>query len=464
MRIAVLAGAASALLLAHPDARAATYDIGPGQTYQSIADAPWASLAPGDHVQIHWKNTAYNEKWVICAQGTEDAPIVVGGVPGPSGQLPVIDGNGAVTPTNLNFWNEDRGIVKIGGASVPSCSTPAWIVLENLEIHSARSAYSFTARDGSTGPYLDNAAAVYLELVQHVTVRNCVLHDTGNGLQGGGDDVLIEGNSIYDSGEDGSCYQHNTYTGGNGGHVIVEPDNASNGQIVHYGGDQGNPADYRTGTLYFYSNTVVSQRSSFTTLFALSGSAQHADARDNIFHVTADGSALAMLADDGLLDLADNYVKPGWVDSHDTLLGTINDSGWIEAASPGFVNEGGADYHLAAGSPCVGAAGALAAGAPPVTQQYQADHSGVPRPDDGDPDIGAFERCDGCVTVPDASPGGADAPPGHLADGAASGADASDSGGHDDAGGCGCRLAPLGPAGGGLVLAVLALLLLSRRR
>ena len=69
----------------------------------SIADVPWATLGPGDTVRIHWRPEPYKEKWVICRQGTAELPITVIGVPGSNGELPVIDGVGAVTPPNLNF-------------------------------------------------------------------------------------------------------------------------------------------------------------------------------------------------------------------------------------------------------------------------------------------------------------------------------------------------------------------------
>ena len=33
-------------------------------------------------------------------------------------RLPVIDGRDAVTRTALNYWNESRGVIKVGGASM----------------------------------------------------------------------------------------------------------------------------------------------------------------------------------------------------------------------------------------------------------------------------------------------------------------------------------------------------------
>ncbi|RLE20966.1 MAG: right-handed parallel beta-helix repeat-containing protein, partial [Acidobacteria bacterium] len=196
---------------------AADYEVGPGQPLTTIGEVPWESLMPGDRVLIHWQAAPYTEKWVICRQGTEANPIVVSGVPGPSGQLPVIDGRNAVTRTELNFWNEGRGVIKIGGANSPPDTLPAHIIIENLEIRSGRPPYGFTDTDGQSASYQNNAAAIYVEKATDLIIRNCILRDSGNGLfigayDGETEDILIEGNWIYDNGIEGSIYEHNTYT------------------------------------------------------------------------------------------------------------------------------------------------------------------------------------------------------------------------------------------------------------
>jgi hypothetical protein len=197
---------------------ATTFEVGPGKQYASIGAVSWETLQPGDLVLIYWRSTPYNEKWVICRQGTASQPITVRGVPGPAGQLPVIDGNGATTRTQLNYWNEVRGLLKIGGANVPADTTPQYIVIENLEFQTARPPYAFTAANGSTQSYVNNAAAIYVEKGKHITIRNNILHDAGNGLFIGSPaddpsrDFLIEGNYIYDNGNAGSAFEHNNYS------------------------------------------------------------------------------------------------------------------------------------------------------------------------------------------------------------------------------------------------------------
>jgi hypothetical protein len=197
---------------------AATYEVGPGRPYASIGAVPWESLQAGDTVLIHWRSTPYREKWVISRQGTAAAPITVRGVPGPYGELPVVDGSGATTRPSLNFWNQQRAVIKIGGSSVPADVMPRYIVIEKLDVKSARAPYVFRAANGSIQTYTTNAAAIFVEKGEHITVRQSILRDSGNGLFVASSDasasrtILVEGNHIYDNGIADSIYHHNTYT------------------------------------------------------------------------------------------------------------------------------------------------------------------------------------------------------------------------------------------------------------
>ncbi|WP_299111515.1 T9SS type A sorting domain-containing protein [uncultured Winogradskyella sp.] len=196
---------------------ATDYHVGPGQPLVNISEVPWDALQAGDKIYIHWKSTPYYEKWVINAQGTAQNRIEIIGVNGPGGQKPIIDGNGAVTPTYLNYWNEVRGLIKIGGSSVPTDALPSYITIENLELRSARPAYNFTTDNGQIDTYASNAASIYIEKGEHIIIRDCIIHDSGNGIfigANGGQtkDILITNNHIYDNGIVGSIFEHNTYT------------------------------------------------------------------------------------------------------------------------------------------------------------------------------------------------------------------------------------------------------------
>ena len=202
------------LILMFPAAAsAATYEVGPGQTYANIGDVPWESMGAGDLVLIHHRAQPYQEKFVIAVEGTQQQPFIVRGVPGAGGELPVIDGRDATTRSQINFWGESRGVIKVGGANSPNVDVPTWIVIENLDIRSGRTPFSFTGRDGLTN-YSDNAASVYIENGQNVLVKNCIIHDSGNGIfvSAASRNITVDGCWIYDNGIDGSIYMHNTYT------------------------------------------------------------------------------------------------------------------------------------------------------------------------------------------------------------------------------------------------------------
>lgn len=210
--------AAFCLLFFAAKAQAATYEVGPGKQFTSIGSVPWESLQAGDTVLIYWRAEPYKEKWVICRQGAQLSPITVRGVAGPGGLLPVVDGNGATTRSVLNYWNENRAVIKIGGASVPADTTPKHIVIENLDLRSARPPYTFKAANSSTQTYSTNASSIYIEKGENITIRNCIMRDSGNGFFVASSDslasrnILIEGNYIYDNGIENSILQHNVYT------------------------------------------------------------------------------------------------------------------------------------------------------------------------------------------------------------------------------------------------------------
>ncbi|NDF01797.1 MAG: polysaccharide-degrading enzyme, partial [Verrucomicrobia bacterium] len=74
-------------------ARAANFDVGPGQPLTALRNVPWATLQPGDFVNIHVQPGGYHEKIQVSASGTANAHIVIRGIPDPvTGALPIIDG------------------------------------------------------------------------------------------------------------------------------------------------------------------------------------------------------------------------------------------------------------------------------------------------------------------------------------------------------------------------------------
>ena len=209
------------LFAAGPAAEATTYEVGPGKPLANVGDVPWESLNAGDTVLIYYRTTPYKEKFVLSRVGTAAAPITVRGVLGPSGERPILDGDGATTRSTLSYYSRSRGVIKIGGSTVPFADgttvMPQYLVIENLEIRNARPPYSFTGPTGAVESYPNNASSIYLEFGRNITVRNCDLHDNGNGFFAFSsdtiltEDLLVEGNYIHDNGNVGSNFEHNTY-------------------------------------------------------------------------------------------------------------------------------------------------------------------------------------------------------------------------------------------------------------
>ncbi|MFO0617029.1 MAG: right-handed parallel beta-helix repeat-containing protein [Polyangiaceae bacterium] len=204
------------------------YEVGPGAKLESLIDVPWERLGPGDTVRVHVKPGGYHEKILISQSGTADAPLRICGIPGPGGELPVIDGADAKTrpSASIDFTyapQQDRGLVIV---SIDTHDTwgfkPSHLILENLEMKHAHPDYSFTGSAGDARTYLDNAAGLYIERGEDIVVRNCVIDDNANGffLASGGDEatqsrrVTFERNYVYGNGTTGAKFDrhHNIYS------------------------------------------------------------------------------------------------------------------------------------------------------------------------------------------------------------------------------------------------------------
>ncbi len=457
--------AVMALGLVTLTALGATYEVGTGKTFTEVGDVPWESLVAGDRVEIHWRSAPYAAKWVICRRGTEAQPILIRGIAGAAGHWPVIEGRNATTRRELNYWHGPRSVIKVGGANQPADTLPAWIILENLVVRGGRPPYSFSGPRGLE-KYADNAAAIFVEKGEHITIRNCTLHDSalGLGVSAQSKEILVENCHLYDNGMEGSVYQHNSYTsaagmtyqfnrfgplrsgcpgnnlkdrsagltvrgnwiaGGNRqldlvdaedsaevradpryretfvyGNVLIKTAGSGSQQWVQYGGDSGKLDWYRKGVLYFYNNTVVSQRRDISILFHLPTNAERVVCWNNIVQLAGGGGRLALLSARGELELGTNWLPTGWDKSRDLLQGKVVVGGrTLTGKAPGFIDEFGADFRLAPESPCIGAGAPL----PPqvlsghaLTRQYLPHQSSRARISDATKldhplDLGAFE-------------------------------------------------------------------------
>jgi hypothetical protein len=199
--------------------------VGPGQgQIASLDQVPWEKLGPGDTVRIFWQAAYYKGKFMISGKGTEKSPIRVCGVRGPNQERPIVDGNGATVRTTLDYGNilhQTRNIVLIKGkASDDFTYFPEYIEIDGLEITGQYPTYSFTDTTGTVHPYESFGACLWIERGHHVTIRDNVIHDCTNGVfsksTDDGDfavtqDIVLEGNSIYENGVIGDDHEHDTY-------------------------------------------------------------------------------------------------------------------------------------------------------------------------------------------------------------------------------------------------------------
>jgi hypothetical protein len=190
------------------------YEVGPGREYVDPTEVPWESLNPSTLVRIHWRSEPYLSKWVLNTTATADEPLVVLGVAS-AGRRPIISGKDAVTRQQLSYWNENRAVIKVGGSNLPTDQeVPSHIFIQRLDIRSARPPFTFTDDSGQAASYIENAAAIHVEIGAHITIHDCLLHDAANGLFASAQttDLRVSGNHIYDNGMENSIYQHNSYT------------------------------------------------------------------------------------------------------------------------------------------------------------------------------------------------------------------------------------------------------------
>ncbi len=430
----ILLGTVGTLVLATlaREAGAVDYEVGPAQTYANITDVPLGSLGPGDNVLIHWQADPYRETFGIDRPGTAEQPIAIRGVPNAQGALPVIDGENS----SSGYGSHSRGLIHVSGNA-------AYVVIENLELRNAHADYGFP----------DNAASVFAPEGNNLTFRNLDIHHSGNGFFTWvySSDVLVEGCHIHDNGNVDSIYEHNIYTesdgiifqynrimpllsgaGGNNlkdrstglvvrynwieggnrvldlvesedgswdhtegpefvyGNVLIKHDDTGQSQVVHFGGDNAGLPNDRT-FLYFYHNTVYSDRPDGTTLFFVNAAAE-VDARNNIFFgpnatvelIDPDDSSAATL------ELGNNWISSGYVVGSGQA--TVNGQGNLIAGSdPGLVAVP-TDFTPTAGSAPVDAGTTLPSGvgAYPVDREYLAQGASRARTDSGDPDLGAY--------------------------------------------------------------------------
>jgi hypothetical protein len=250
-----------------PSGQGHDYQVGPGASQlASLAQVPWATLAPGDTVRIFYRATPYRGKFLIAASGTASAPVRVCGVKSSSGQRPVIDGQNAVTRAGLDYGDsvstsylhQTRSVIVVKKLGAQAWQAfPSYIQIDGLEVTGAKPGNTFTDAAGVVRPYVAFGACIWVDRGHHVTIADNVIHDCSQGVYAkstdDGDfavtmDLRLAGNDIYGNGIAGDEHMHNTYIAAS--NVIYE--------FNHYGplraGAGGNAIkDRSVGTVVRYN-------------------------------------------------------------------------------------------------------------------------------------------------------------------------------------------------------------------
>ncbi len=241
------------------------YHVGPGQPLASLAQVPWTTLTAGAKVYVHWSPTAYKQKVLISGRGTPDQPILVEGVAGPNGDLPVIDGTGAVASAASKYTPYfgdvmERSIIGIARNSTQASSfKPGYIVISGLELTMTGPKTpmpTYTKTDGTTASYYSSGGAIYIYGGEHVVIRDCMIHDTPNGIVTACEsaessvsrDITVEHCLLYNAGKGGQYNGNNLMTEGVG--LTLQFNRLGRGLNPN---DNANINDHSAGTVIRYN-------------------------------------------------------------------------------------------------------------------------------------------------------------------------------------------------------------------
>lgn len=214
--------------------QATDYHVGPTYPLKKLADVAWNQLQPGDTVYIHCNANGYHESFQLMNSGTPGHPIRVMGVNDPiTGRKPVMNGVDAIVGPSINqgYYNYlyiYGGIIITPPKGFVWGDAPSYLSIENLEICNFKQSSQMTAPDGKKEFYNKFACGIYGERVRHLTVKNCFIHDNGNGFftnsKYGKDalsqDLLIDHNTFLNNGNPNSFSEHHMYTEAQG--VVIQ--------------------------------------------------------------------------------------------------------------------------------------------------------------------------------------------------------------------------------------------------
>ena len=366
-------------------AGATTYPVGASRTYHSPCDlvkpVGGVVLQPGDIIEVD--PGTYTDACQLTASGTEQAPIIMRGVPGPR---PVFDatgldlsGSGSVPRaifqwTNGSYWQVSHlELTKAANASNNGSG-----------FRLTAGAHDVTFDDMSIH---DNQDGAQSDGVSVITISNSDIYANGandgqsHNLYLQGEVVRLVGNHIHDSHggqniklrtryieiignyvENAGNYEVDLIQSANTampnanavliGNVFVRATSSdNNSQTILFGTDNANdPVGSRNGALYAIGNTFILRNASNQLFHVLTTTPApaptHVYLYDNIVYATVAGTKLTSDATTaGYVTGSNNFIMDGIGGLPAGLTATVG------GTNPGFA--GSDDYHLASGSPAI---------------------------------------------------------------------------------------------------------------
>jgi hypothetical protein len=207
------------------------YEVGPSQTFKTLASVPFTTMIPGSTVRLHNEDksglrpTEYHEYVQLSQPAAADQPFRVCGVPDEAGNLPIIDGSSAKGSDEVSADVAGGGLLTLHNANYfadwPKFVASQYVIVEGIQFRNANPGYSYATTNGSKKQWQNSSSCIQVNEGQNIEFVGNDIGNCSNGVSSqfnsnggwGASDVnlLWEGNHIHNNGVVGSNASHQMY-------------------------------------------------------------------------------------------------------------------------------------------------------------------------------------------------------------------------------------------------------------